>query len=251
MATRKKQAAVTLDRVRTHSRPSDLKITDMRTATLGWDDWHFTVIRIDTNQDLCGYGESAISRARPMHSCSRAASSAKIPVMSIRFSARSSSSAIMAGKAERVRCGNGTDGSCRQGLRRPRLRVGRWQVPRSHPDLLRHPDEPTGRAMGKKLKQRMERGLFHAQDGSRSSFARDRKGGALRPAGLLPTNEGTALERMFNSQQVMHPFTHSGSRPRGLTSHVSISRRCARSSATRYPLPPTTLDTSALTTAYD
>ena len=38
------------DRVRAASRPSDLKITDLRTATVGWDNWHFTLIRIDTNQ---------------------------------------------------------------------------------------------------------------------------------------------------------------------------------------------------------
>ena len=45
------------DRVRLSSRPSDLKITDLRTATVGWDHWRFTLIRIDTNQGLSGYGE--------------------------------------------------------------------------------------------------------------------------------------------------------------------------------------------------
>src|SRR6476646_3620651 len=46
------------DRVKTASRPSELRITDMRTATVGWEDrWHFTIIRIDTNQGLSGYGE--------------------------------------------------------------------------------------------------------------------------------------------------------------------------------------------------
>src|SRR5579859_7933186 len=39
------------------SRPSQLKITDMRTATVGWQGWRFTLIRIDTNQGLSGYGE--------------------------------------------------------------------------------------------------------------------------------------------------------------------------------------------------
>ena len=38
-------------------RPSDLKITDLRIATVGWDDWRFPIIRIDTNQGLSGYGE--------------------------------------------------------------------------------------------------------------------------------------------------------------------------------------------------
>ena len=45
------------DHIRTASRPSDLQITDLRTATVGWDRWRFTLIRIDTNQGLCGYGE--------------------------------------------------------------------------------------------------------------------------------------------------------------------------------------------------
>jgi L-alanine-DL-glutamate epimerase-like enolase superfamily enzyme len=38
------------DQVRTASRPSELRITDMRTATVGWNNWHFTIVRIDTNQ---------------------------------------------------------------------------------------------------------------------------------------------------------------------------------------------------------
>ena len=29
----------------------------MRTATVGWDHWFFTIIRIDTNQGISGYGE--------------------------------------------------------------------------------------------------------------------------------------------------------------------------------------------------
>src|SRR5256714_1571115 len=45
------------DRVRTASRPSELEITDLRTATVGWDHWTFTIIRLDTNQGLSGYGE--------------------------------------------------------------------------------------------------------------------------------------------------------------------------------------------------
>src|SRR5690348_16693466 len=45
------------DNVRRASRPSELRITDMRTATVGWENWRFTLIRIDTNQGLSGYGE--------------------------------------------------------------------------------------------------------------------------------------------------------------------------------------------------
>ncbi|MEI7470537.1 MAG: mandelate racemase/muconate lactonizing enzyme family protein, partial [Chloroflexota bacterium] len=45
------------DNVSSHGRPSDLRITDMRTATVGWNNWRFTIIRIDTNQGISGYGE--------------------------------------------------------------------------------------------------------------------------------------------------------------------------------------------------
>ena len=45
------------DHINQHSRPSELKITDVRTVTIGWDRWRFPLVRIDTNQGLSGYGE--------------------------------------------------------------------------------------------------------------------------------------------------------------------------------------------------
>ncbi|RLT31183.1 MAG: mandelate racemase/muconate lactonizing enzyme family protein, partial [Chloroflexi bacterium] len=45
------------DNIRRSSNPSDLKITDMRIATVGWDHWTFSIIRIDTNQGISGWGE--------------------------------------------------------------------------------------------------------------------------------------------------------------------------------------------------
>src|SRR5678815_1660834 len=45
------------DHVNQRSRPSELKITDVRTATVGWKGWRFPIVRIDTNQGLSGYGE--------------------------------------------------------------------------------------------------------------------------------------------------------------------------------------------------
>jgi L-alanine-DL-glutamate epimerase-like enolase superfamily enzyme len=46
-----------LDNVSTSSRPSDLRITDLRIATLVGVPFRSTIIRIDTNQGLTGYGE--------------------------------------------------------------------------------------------------------------------------------------------------------------------------------------------------
>src|SRR5260221_9293877 len=45
------------DHVNQNSRPSELKITDIRVATVGWNGWRFPLVRIDTNQGLSGYGE--------------------------------------------------------------------------------------------------------------------------------------------------------------------------------------------------
>ena len=45
------------DHVNQYSRPSELKITDVRAAIVGWEGWRFPLIRIDTNQGLSGYGE--------------------------------------------------------------------------------------------------------------------------------------------------------------------------------------------------
>jgi L-alanine-DL-glutamate epimerase-like enolase superfamily enzyme len=48
---------VTTDRIQTHSRPSDLRITDLRVATVAGLPMRCTLIRIDTNQDIYGLGE--------------------------------------------------------------------------------------------------------------------------------------------------------------------------------------------------
>jgi L-alanine-DL-glutamate epimerase-like enolase superfamily enzyme len=43
--------------VNTYSRPSDLRITDLRVANLVGVPFHSSIIRIDTNQGISGYGE--------------------------------------------------------------------------------------------------------------------------------------------------------------------------------------------------
>lgn len=47
----------TLAHVNTHSRPSELRITDLRFADIAGAPMHCTLLRIDTNQGLTGYGE--------------------------------------------------------------------------------------------------------------------------------------------------------------------------------------------------
>jgi L-alanine-DL-glutamate epimerase-like enolase superfamily enzyme len=46
-----------IDHVKTASRPSELRITDLRIANLVGMPMDLSIIRIDTNQGICGYGE--------------------------------------------------------------------------------------------------------------------------------------------------------------------------------------------------
>lgn len=50
-------SAITEEHVSTASRPSDLRITDLRVATVDGVPFRSSIIRIDTNQGLVGYGE--------------------------------------------------------------------------------------------------------------------------------------------------------------------------------------------------
>jgi L-alanine-DL-glutamate epimerase-like enolase superfamily enzyme len=56
-ARRKETYESTLDKVKTNSRPSDLKITDMRIAVVGHGNWRWPIIKLYTNQGLVGLGE--------------------------------------------------------------------------------------------------------------------------------------------------------------------------------------------------
>ena len=52
-----RDAAAALQNVNTRSKPSDLRITDMRVAVIGEAPMTCPIIRIDTNQGISGYGE--------------------------------------------------------------------------------------------------------------------------------------------------------------------------------------------------
>ncbi|MHC4177339.1 MAG: mandelate racemase/muconate lactonizing enzyme family protein, partial [Planctomycetota bacterium] len=51
------QVAYASQNVNRNSRPSELKITDLRIAVISGAPMRVPIIRIDTNQDLSGYGE--------------------------------------------------------------------------------------------------------------------------------------------------------------------------------------------------
>ena len=51
------QVAFATQNVRRSSSPSQLRITDLRVAVVSRAPMRCPLIRIDTNQDICGYGE--------------------------------------------------------------------------------------------------------------------------------------------------------------------------------------------------
>jgi L-alanine-DL-glutamate epimerase-like enolase superfamily enzyme len=210
MATRNKHETIRPeDRVRGASRPSDLKITDLRTATVGWDYWHFTLIRIDTNQGLSGYGEvrdmsSKVyalmlkSRILGENPCNVDQVFRKIKQFGHHGRQGGGVSAIemalldLAGKAYGVPAYMLAGGKFRD-----RIRM-----------YCDTPNESSGLAMGKKLKKRMGRGFTMLKMDLGVAQLIGVKGALSGPAGMLPRNEGSEMERMFNPRQVMHPFTH-------------------------------------------
>ena len=79
MVTKRVQVAdPALDKVNTHSSPSQLKITDMRVAVV-CSNYDYPIIRIDTNQGVYGIGEVREPDIRKTRSSSRACSWGKTP----------------------------------------------------------------------------------------------------------------------------------------------------------------------------
>ncbi len=99
MTTTSEPSVITEEHVSTASRPSALRITDLRVANLHGVPFRSSIIRIDTNQGLVGYGEVRDQASATFALCSRAGSSARTPATSTRSSARSSSSGTTAGRA--------------------------------------------------------------------------------------------------------------------------------------------------------
>ena len=197
------------DRVNTASRPSELKITDLRTATVGWDHWHFTIIRIDTNQGLSGYGEvrdlagkvyALILKSRLIgeNPCNVDRLFRTIKQFGHHGRQGGGVSAIemalidLAGKAYGVPAY-----MLAGGMFRDRIRM-----------YCDTPNEPTGVAMGHRLADRLARGftMLKMDLGIESLIGIE---GALSwPQGMLPGEAKDTLESMLSPKQIMHPFTH-------------------------------------------
>jgi L-alanine-DL-glutamate epimerase-like enolase superfamily enzyme len=205
------------DYVLTASRPSDLRITDMRTATIGWDHWHFTIIRIDTNQGLSGYGEvrdgasktfalMLKSRLVGENPCNIDKLFRKIKQFGHHARQGGGVSAVemalmdLAGKAYGVPAYVLAGGKFRD-----RIRM-----------YCDTPNEPTGEAMGKMLLGRIERGFTMLKMDLGVQPLVGVKGALSWPQGMLPGDPEDKIEKMLNIQTLMHPFTHVRLTPKGI-----------------------------------
>jgi L-alanine-DL-glutamate epimerase-like enolase superfamily enzyme len=200
------------ERVARASRPSDLKITDMRTATVGWDHWHFTIVRIDTNQGLSGYGEvrdfasktfalMLKSRLLGENPCNLDKLFRKIKQFGHHGRQGGGVSGVemalmdLAGKAYGVPAYALAGGKFRD-----RVRM-----------YCDTPNEPTAAAMGQKLKARLAQGFtFLKMD------VGVQPGTLTWPQGMLPGDPGDDEGHTYTMQYLMHPFTHVRVTPKGI-----------------------------------
>ena len=196
------------DHVRTYSRPSDLRITDLRTVTVGWDGWRFTLIRLDTNQGLCGYGEvrdgagksyalTLKKRLIGENPCQVDKLFRKIKQFGHHARQGGGVSAVemalmdLAGKAYNVPAYMLAGGKFRD-----RIRM-----------YCDTPNEPTGEAMGHKLAERWERGFTLLKMDVGIASLMGVKGALSWPLGVLP-DDPVAHHDGRDIRHIMHPFSH-------------------------------------------
>lgn len=216
------------DHIQSHSRPSDLRITDVRTATVGWDHWHFTIVRIDTNQGLAGYGEvrdfasktyalMLKNRIIGENPCNVDKIFRKIKQFGHHARQGGGVCAIemalmdLAGKAYGVPAYALAGGKFRDEVRM----------------YCDTPNEPTGEEMGKRLLERVERGFTMLKMDVGIQPLIGVKNALVYPVGMLPIEDGTAVSRMLDIRSIQHPFTHVRLTEKGiqiLTEYVAQAR---------------------------
>ena len=197
------------DHIRTAARPSDLRITDLRTATVGWNGWRFTIIRIDTNQGICGYGEvrDGASKTYALLLKSRLLGENPCNIDKIfRKIKQFGHHARQAGGVCGVEMAIMDLAGKAYGVPAYMLCGGKFR------DTIRMycdtPNEPTGEAMGRKLKERRERGFTMLKMDVGIQPLIGVKDALSYPAGMLHAGDGTPLERMLDIRNIQHPFTH-------------------------------------------
>lgn len=205
------------DHVNQHSRPSELKIIDIRAATVGWHGWRFPIIRIDTNQGLSGYGEVRDGASKTYALMLKSRLLGENPcnvdkvfrkVKQFGHHARQGGGVCgiemalmdLAGKAYSVPAYVLAGGKFRDAIRM----------------YCDTPNEPTGEAMGHKLKERLARGFTMLKMDVGIQPLIGVKDALTYPAGILKTDNGTEFERLVDINIIQHPFTHVRLTPKGI-----------------------------------
>ena len=180
------------DNVNTASRPSKLRITDMRTVTIG----NSTIIRLDTNQDLHGLGEVRDGASKTYALALKARILGENPcnvdkvfrkIRQFGYHARQAGGVCaiemalmdLAGKAYGVPAYQLAGGKFRDSVR-------------IYCDTTSSPDPGE---MGRRLKERMDMGFTYLKMDVGIGLLRDIPGTLSAPSGMLDT------------VNVMHPFT--------------------------------------------
>jgi len=186
-----------IDRVNTHSRPSELRITDMRIAVVGYGGWRWPLIRLDTNQGICGLGEvrDGASKSYALMLKSRLLGENPCDVdrlfrriKQFGYHGRQGGGVCgiemalmdLAGKAYGVPAYQLAGGKFRDSVR----------------IYCDTPSTPDAKEMGERLKERVGRGFTFLKMDVGIQLCRGIPDAVQAPEGMLET------------QQVMHPFTH-------------------------------------------
>jgi L-alanine-DL-glutamate epimerase-like enolase superfamily enzyme len=205
------------EHVNQHSRPSDLKIIDVRTATVGWEGWRFPIIRIDTNQGLSGYGEvrDGASKTYALMLKSRLIGENPCNVDKVfRKIKQFGHHARQGGGVCGVEMAMMDLAGKAYGVPAYALAGGKFR------DAIRMycdtPNESTGEAMGYKLKERLERGFTMLKMDVGIQPLIGVKDALTYPAGILNADDGTPFDRLVDINSVQHPFTHVRLTPKGI-----------------------------------
>ncbi|MEI7845488.1 MAG: mandelate racemase/muconate lactonizing enzyme family protein [Chloroflexota bacterium] len=205
------------DHVNQHSRPSELRITDVRAATVGWDGWRFPIIRIDTNQGLSGYGEvrDGASKTYALMLKNRLLGENPCNVDKVfRKIKQFGHHARQAGGVCGIEMALMDLAGKAYGVPAYALAGGKFRNEiRMYCDT---PNEPTGEAMGHRLKERMANGFTMLKMDIGIQPLIGVKNALTYPAGILKTDDGTQFERLVDINTVQHPFTHVRLTPQGI-----------------------------------
>ena len=205
------------DHVSRHSRPNDLRITDVRTATVGWDHWRFPIVRIDTNQGLVGYGEVRDGASKVYALMLKRLLIGENPcnvdklfrkIKQFGHHARQGGGVCgiemalmdLAGKAYGVPAYMLCGGKFRDTIRM----------------YCDTPDEKSGIDMGHKLQGRLDRGFTMLKMDVTIRQLYDIEGALSFPAGMIRADFDNELEELLDINMIQHPYTHVRITPKGL-----------------------------------